>query len=670
MRRILIISVIMAFLLVGASAALAEETPEAWSDVTGWETPELKPMHLMLEPEIEAYLGIRVVDIVGSRRAKEYDFLHTRPVGGFRIHDYPLPHRLDVEFDFTDEKQMRAELSYMYQDIILLNYSRRGIWHNLEHQLFPEGPGAPDGSNDLNPGEDFGVGVTDNKVFLRLKWPDNPYHLFGSLRDFNKEGDIQQRYMVGRFGAGLQKYARLRNIDWDTRTYTAGANGHFGPVELQYVHGIKEFNAAKETRMMSAYPASAGRAAGTLYHNVVPDLERTWDKVEVHTSYTGRIVGSATYYHNAKKNLDNTAFAEANRATTAWTFIPFQGMTMAVRYRYDRLHVSNPLLVYERDVLTGAFLRPNPLVVDARSPSSQKHVADAIIKYSPMTGVNIKASYRFEHVNKKHIYDWHIDALGLEPPAVSQKHTAKLFAWVRPTSTIDIKAGGEYSFCTDPALPVSYRTRYAGNIKAGFTPIPELNVNAYYRLAREENPFNYPGQDANRDRFVFKDTAGMTLTYAPMSWLSTSAYYNFDRLKVKNTVTWETSDIPPVLVFTEHYVPSRDTSHVYGVTASTSFELPVNFDADFHQAISRGRYFTTAYNPAGGGFETHDIGNMVNLSLYETGGSFTTRVSLPAGFGVDLRYEINNFDDRANNPQYMALDGTAHEGTFMVRKTW
>ena len=58
------------------------------------EEADLPPLHYVLEPEMDMWLGAAYFDSHRSRRASEFSWPYSSVVGGFKVNYAPLPHRL------------------------------------------------------------------------------------------------------------------------------------------------------------------------------------------------------------------------------------------------------------------------------------------------------------------------------------------------------------------------------------------------------------------------------------------------------------------------------------------------------------------------------------------------------------------------------------------------
>jgi len=605
---------------------------EAWEE----EAEELPPMHYVLEPVMITWLGFRIVDVQGSKRAMEYGWPSSSPTGGIKLHYSPLPHRIDFELDMKNHNDYDAEVTYAFRDIFKLDYRGWALYHNLDHQLPQPGP------TDRNPGDSYHVTARDNRVFLRLKWPDRAYHLFAEFRQFEKEGTVQQMADAGG------RVAKSRDIDWITRKYTAGVNGHFGPVELEFSHRIKTFDPHKEV-------AAADIFSGNLYnHSVTPELESRSENVKVHTDLTGRIVASATYVNGDKKNNHTHAEVDFNRAYADLVLIPVEHLTIAFKYRFKDLRVDSPEFI--DDPKRGIIFTEDPI-------DSRTHQAGVTMRYTPMNELGIKLEYLFESVKKDEANLWS-EAIGpggerifpfQDLPSIQNIHTVKLGANVRPVRSLSAKGSVEYSYTDDPAYPTKAQNAFKGRFDVDWMPHYSVNMDTYYRFQREEN---------NSANMKFeRDNIGTLLTWVPLDRLSFFASYDYTRFRNERDIRLVGGlALASFTLLPVDHIPYTDTSHFYSVGTGYTFSFPLSVDAEFHQCWTKGIYRTTV---AGGG-----IGERSDLRVRETGGSVNVGYDLPKGWGLSAGYEVNDYQDLEDKPQNGVQDGLAHTVTLLVKKEW
>jgi hypothetical protein len=638
----------------------AETQPEDSGDEEAWEeTAEPAPMHYVLEPEIKTWLGFRIVDVEGSNRAMEYGWPSSSPTGGILLHYTPLPHRIDFELDMKNHNDYNAEFSYAYKDIFKLDYKGWALYHNLDHYVPQVSSSGSYASVDRDPGQAYHFTDRDNRISLRLKWPDRAYHLFATYRIFDRDGTIQQRFRASNPTAppSNAKLSEGRDVDWMTSELTAGVNGHFGPVEVEYSHRYKYFDAHGVTALYDDY----GAPLNVAIHNEVSDRETNIDTIKLHTDMTGRIVGSATFVNGNKKNKYSLAEVAFMRGYGDVILIPMEGLTVALRYRYQQLEENVPSTFgLYRDPLNTAVTAPAP----PQDPIDNRvNSAEMSVRYSPSTAVSLKGTYKFTNTKKYNITEWNEnpgeDILIFQKIPTSQnKHDMSVSAVLRPARNATIRGRVSYMYTHDPELPVDPRSSFNGRFTFTWLPVYNVSTNTYYRFSRDDN--------GSTCMISQRHNAGVSATWAPTA--SLSFYGGYDYFMYRNSRDLEFLMRPVTTSFEVISRPVlRDNSHVYYMGAGYKFEIPLSVDVEFHQSWSSSKFRTS---DTLGTVSSDGLGDVSDVRIRETGGKFSTAYDLPKGWGVSAEYEINDYQDLKDKPQYGAQDGLAHTVTLLVKKEW
>jgi hypothetical protein len=121
----------------------------------------------------------------------------------------------------------------------------------------------------------------------------------------------------------------------NTTEFRAGANSHLGPIEAEYSHTEKKFEALGEKVL---FDTSTGTP---IAHNFIPDLKSSSDTVKIHTTYSGKIVLAGTYTNGDKENEDSGAKAEFTNAAGDFMFMPVTSVIFTLKYRHYDLDVTN-----------------------------------------------------------------------------------------------------------------------------------------------------------------------------------------------------------------------------------------------------------------------------------------------------------------------------------------
>jgi hypothetical protein len=614
-----------------------EEAPEA---------PAAEVTHYSLAPETDTWLGYRFFDLQGSRKAAEYEYPYSSIVGGLKMLYVPLPTRWEADLDWISPNDWNADASLGYRDILKINYTGWALWRNYNHYgLIGRVP-----TDDRAPGAFYFTDDQDNRLSLVIKWPDRPYHFFMNLRQFEKDGTVQARFYHGANVKG----SRSRDIDWITRDLTAGINGHFGPVEAEYSHTVKTFDPHKQVALVDVMNGS------DLHHSVVPQFNENLDSVKIHTDYTGRISADAQYINGERDNEHSRTELNYQRAYGDFNLIPLPGLTMVVRYRFNRTSETVPGSVTVDPGRTGFPKNP----IDDRD-----NKAEVAFRYSPVTLIAFKAEYSFENLKRYNADLWsnpqiisqHILApFGTIP---SEQNIHKITAGVtsRPARWVDFKGSFEYTYTEEPAYALSPKDSYKVRADANFMPLPEITSNVHYRFASESNGL--------ANMHTKYDNPGIQAVWAPPGPFTLSVNYDYFRYRIdRDILLFQANYTTP---FPEERAPYTDQAHVYSVGGTYSFPIPLTADAEFYQSFGSGSF---RINEALGAFNTLDVGLLADMAVRETGGRITGRYTLPKDWGLTLTYDINNYMDFKSNTlggsQSGPQNGTAQTVMIVASKKW
>jgi len=184
----------------------------------------------------------------------------------------------------------------------------------------------------------------------------------------------------------LNKISESRYIDWHSQEVTVGVNSHLGPLEVDYNHAEKKFEAGGEKVLTDVVNGM------TVPHNLVPDLKSSSDTIKLHTAYTGRIVGAVTYSSGDKKNLDSSAKSDFRNAAGDLTLVPVAGLNIVIKYRHYDLSMDNPSTISLAYLGSTYNVRP--------SLSSKQDVATGIVSYRLNDRTGIKGFYTVQTIER------------------------------------------------------------------------------------------------------------------------------------------------------------------------------------------------------------------------------------------------------------------------------
>ena len=616
--------------------------------------------------------GYRWVSLDGNSKAGEYDYLHSSAAGSLNLEWDPLPHRFMLESYYLNEKDFFNDLDYAYKDIIIFNLNARGLFHNLDHYSFgtnppvtltpspppgtPFPPGSPSPSfSDRDLGDDYGIESKMTRAFLRFKTPNFPFHLYAEARKVEKEGTIQQRFLQGYFRTSfdggatlvgdLHKVSQSREIDWQTREIKVGADSHVGPVEVDYSHTEKRFEAGGETVLQDAYngawtgnpPAAILlRPADTYPHNQVSDLKSSVDTVKLHTSHTGKLVGAGTYSTGDKKNTDSGARSEYWNAAGDVTYLPQKNLAVFVKYRHYDLDVTNPDTV----TLTGTNFGTVNVYTNVRdSISSRKDVLTGTVRYKPGKRWTLKGELAGRSIRRDVGTDWDVAHR-------TSEGSAKVGATYRVMNRVTLKGDYRYTNTDDPAYPKDPDTRNEAGISLTWIPTYKVNTLISARAVREKRK-ELDAPLAGGKREAAYDQALVSVTVLSGQRSSLTASYAYLDNRIDQTLTYHdgtgASFLEPGLA------PYDDIAHSGSLVFTHAYSEVLYLTAEASRSYSRGKFRNS------GIANTSGIAEFSDLKVLEDAFGIGIEMQYNKRIGSELWYRYREYDDKLDN----TLDGTA-----------
>ncbi len=613
-----------------------------------------------LEPEYEVWGGFYLSDSNGSRRAGEYVYFKDSPSVGGKVIAFPFPHRLHLELDILNEKDYFGDFRYAYKDTVLFRSVNRGIFHNLGNIELVNGANGIV-RNDV--GEVYGYSVAIGDYSVRFKMPHFPAHAFVKGHYVAKDGERQQRRIGG--GAYFGDWPRVsekRDIDWKTTEIMAGLNSHLGPVEAQYEHLESRFKADGGIDS-AAYLAGSTRPPGTYPHSVVPKLESSTNAIKVHTTYTGRLVASATFM--AGEDDNKTSGANNDRYLMAgevvWT--PVAKFTGALRFSQEERDVDNP------DSLPAGYLGFSDFLAHSNirnNISTDVSTLTAMARYRPTKKITVGADIIFRHWDRDHAEEWGIEG--------STDETAfDALANMKVLKNLKLRVRYHYKGFDDPAYNNQPDDSHRADLSATWMPVARVVVFASYSLTKEDREHLHTlveGVEADvRDREVDRDMFTATASYMPLDNLSFTGIFGYWVNEITQDLAYGNSAGPPPAnpPFIDRGVKYRDTTRNYALSADYS---PIE-QLDLHAGISYTKS-NVGYDPNNAvALNPINVAWLSRLEIKETSYEFRAKYKFVKDLDVGFSFEYRDFEDLLDNPDNPELkDGSAQIYMVTVNKRW
>ncbi|MHB8809492.1 MAG: MtrB/PioB family outer membrane beta-barrel protein [Desulfobulbaceae bacterium] len=411
-----------------------------------------------------------------SGKAAEYQYPHSSLILGVDTLACPLPHRYHLHAEYLNEKDFYMDAGYAYKDLLLFRDILVGTHHNLNRYDFLY-PGEPPTLNyeERNPGDDYFINYASNLASLRLKAPDFPFHTFLKHRRVERDGDVDQRFLLGSFD-NLTKTSQTRAIDWLSDTVTLGANSHLGPVEVEYQYDYSEFDPGGGSVLTDSYPPSVifPRPGDSYPHHIVPETESTANSLKMHTSYAGGLVASATLSNLDQKNNYSGTESGVWKGAFDFRWLPDPVLGLFFRYRHKDLDLDQADMVQ----LAGtANVLSYPV---RRGVSYDKDQFSLSARYKPLGRLTLLSSYDFAIINRNDTDEW------LVLPEATDVHTLNLTAQARPFDSLKVKGVYEYKYFDDPAYNTEPDHSNQVRLNTTYTPLPWLTAFLDYVLTETD----------------------------------------------------------------------------------------------------------------------------------------------------------------------------------------
>lgn len=656
MRKTLFIFFV--FLIISGNAVSAQEIGVGEAEVVSEEVYTFP----VIKPTGNIFGGYRLVDYSGSERVEEYEYLHDSISLGGEGWAFPFPHRLHFEIDVKNRKDYFGDVGYSYKDIVLFRDINRTLFHNLENinlvdlNTSTSSPGVDVRDKD----KEYGVRTGINDMFLRFKTPDFPFHVYFDGMTVKKDGTQQQRSLLGAgYFNSITRTSQSRDIDWQTTNYAIGTNSHLGPVEVDLSHREKRFDVNGDKVLYDTYSAAVAgstteRASGTYPHNLIPELRGLSNTLKIHTSYSGKLVASATFSKTERKNEDSGARADYFMGSGGVTWMPITRLTFFVKYRHNERSIDNP----DTATITDASNSSNTYTYQTKSSiSSITDTVSGTVRYRPISKLTLRADYSFEDIRRENADEW-----GLTDS--TRRNTVSLSADTRILKNLTFKAKYTHKEIDDPAYNTEPNHSDEGRLSVSFIPLPQINALLSYSIAQEKRDDLFyldteeaKNKDAKRDKFLG------SITFLLLKNLSLTTSYAYMHNNVTQDIEYhDTSGNPKV----DYGVPYKDIAHSYSANVNYMAKDNVNLNAGITHTLSKGAFYPSSQDL----LEPTSVASFSDINVRETSYAVSGEYQLKHGLALRIDYRYSVFNDVLDNPYDDVEDGTAHIVLLTLSKRW
>lgn len=599
--------------------------------------------------------GYRFVGLSGSAQVGEYEYFHDSIVLGVELLRIVQPHRMHLDIAAYNGKDYAGDLSYAYKDIVYFRGVNTTLYHNLDNiTLIDLDPATASPRVDVrDAGEEYGIKTSQNSFLFRLKTPDFPLHGYVGGDFISKDGTQQQRFM-GQVNRQVRA-STSRDINWNTENIVIGVNSHLGPVEIDVSHGEKRFRSDGDDILYDSYDAvGTTRKAGVYPHNLIPEQKGSTNTIRLHTSYTGRLVASATLSNINRENSDSEAKADYMTGTGEVTWVPIEKLTFFFNYRYKDKDVDNP----ESVTITDLSDPSNKYTYSVKPPvSSVSNTFSGTARYRALKDLTLKAKFSYDDIRRK-------DAEGWDLPDRTTTRTASASADLKIKKNLKLKAGYTHKSINSPATNLEPDTSDKGEVSVSWMPVQKISTFLSYSIMDgDRDDLHYIDTEAADKRNVNQNRILGSITILPLKDLSLTASYFYLNDKTQQDIEYhDTTGAPHI----DPYVPYKNNSHNYSIYAMYIPAERVSLNAGVSHTKSTGGFHVEDINLT----QTVAIDSFSEMKTEETVYSISGEYMFRQNSSLMLEYLHGDLDDILDNPYDDVEDGRAHRVLLTFLKKW
>lgn len=473
------------------------EGPE---DVSHYKFPEIAP-------ESSAALGFRSVSSTGLRSLMRFGEQDDTVLFAAEYRSFNFPGRFYFVYDRVSSDDYFGELRYAFGDKVFLRWVGTGLNRNPESvTLIDADPADPFSRVSVRDADaEYGVNKSTDSLFLRLKYPDMATHLYVRGWMVREEGTVQERTLLGSgdFSEILKDTAR-REYEWETQEFTVGANSHLGPIEVEVEHTDNEFRMNSDLATTSFYNTPG--ISNT--HHLYPDSTSSGNSIKFHTSYTGKLVASATLATMETENDYSKVAADYTFGSVAVTWMPKTSFTMFLRYRRTDMDYDNSLQSAATGIKNGLSFTEDDLSITAR--------------FRPTANLVLKGRYKIEVKERDNILEWELNS------DKTTKTSYMLAAHSGQIKKLKLMADYIYTETEDPAYNTEADESHTTRLSADWRPTRKiLAFGSYTSMASKREGLAYSGTVDAINRKSYTDHALAGITYVGSERFSATLSYNY-----------------------------------------------------------------------------------------------------------------------------------------------
>lgn len=610
-----------------------------------------------IPPELEVAPGFRFVDSHGSKSAEDYEYLENSVTLFGEARAFQFPYRFYFIFDALNKNDYFGEMRFTYSDMVSFRSVNRKLFHNTGSvTLFDLDTATPSpGVEVRDSGMEYGVETAMNNYFLRLKPHDTHAHGYIEYWMLKKNGSEQD---VSLLGSGwyndVVRTSQKSTVDWEITMYTIGANGHLGPLEADLSHMEKRFEPEGGKSLADFYSGNAFRAPGAFEHSLTPKLEGSSNKLKLHTSYTGKLVASATLSTNKRENTDSGATVDYFSGSGGLMWMPATKLTFLFRYSHREMDADNPGSVTVPDLSSPS----TSYQYGVKKPISSS--SDTILlcaRYRLLDSLTLRGHYAYEDTSRDNAGLW--DLRGN-----TNKQTLSLTARADLPKGADLRAEYGFTQYEDPAYNIEPDYSNFGAVSISWMPWPRLLALFSYNITLDKRDFlHYSDTEEARNLEAERNRELVSLTYIVNEGLSVTASYARMHDIKEQDIAYRSLGGTTLIDRGSEYEDSNQNL----ILALDYFS---NKRLSLHSEIS----YTTSeatFSPSSQDLlKPVEVNSFSDSEVREVSFGASGEYELRPDLSVGLEYKYADMEEELNNPYDDIESGGAHFIMLSLSKKW
>jgi hypothetical protein len=626
-----------------------------------------------------AYLGQSFISRnEAGVRAHPYTYLRPGLVGGGTLTRLGRSYTVDLEGNYLSDKDNQGSMSVDFGGRYRFLLQTETLYHAFAPLPFTWDAVTLSNGNgvwyDQTPttATSYGLKVRQDRLSLRAKPTDFPFHVDLGFRKFSKDGTTQLRFADVAFSSTNADPAAPRNtvfnraraVDMAVYEGTAGVDAHLGYVDFVNQFQIRHFVDNQGIPQMANFQAQSNtsgplRTSGAFQHNENPDSRFWSNTMRMHTSLSGGLVGALSYSYGQELSFSRlTDISGVSEAATSVrnmacdiTYTPRPEFSTSLKYRRQIIEHDVPLSVV-RQPSGGAIAAAGDEITTPLPVDSRRESLTATLLYRPVSILMLKGELKGDFVRRQ------VDANGPILPRMTSGHEeryeGKAAVIATPVKGLRLRGQYGYSSVSNPVYGTTFDDRHQTELIATYNRSNAFGTSVSGKYVRGT------AASARMDQTSFTTSGWLN----PLPMLTLNLSFAYLQMATDRTVRYATStgNVPGAAAYLAQ-------SHIYGVNAMLHLTQRMDLSAGYQQV--RG---SSAFTPEDQTLQltvttTGDTSGIADISRthgveHEVTSRFDYRLTDTIQTSVEYLYRV------AYDHTIAAYDGGAHQIVATLGVKW